>query len=59
MDEEPEPSNTRGALAAVGVLAVLVLLGLWLTGVIGSAGDIQDCVASGRTNCAPIDTHAR
>ncbi len=43
----------------MGALAVLVALGLWLSGVLGSANGIQDCVASGRTNCAPIDTQAR
>ncbi len=43
----------------MGALAVLVALGLWLSGVLGSANTIQDCVASGRTNCAPIDTQAR
>jgi hypothetical protein len=58
MDEEPDRS-VRGALAALVVLAVLIGLGLWLSGVLGSANTIQDCVASGRTNCAPIDTQNR
>jgi hypothetical protein len=56
MDNEPEPSPLRATLAAAGVLVVLVGLGLWLSGVLGSANNIQECVASGRTNCAPIDT---
>jgi hypothetical protein len=59
MEQEPEPSSRRGLLVAMGALAVLVALGLWLSGVLGSANGIQDCVASGRTNCAPIDTQAR
>jgi hypothetical protein len=59
MEQEPEPPSRRGLLVAMGALAVLVALGLWLSGVLGSANTIQDCVASGRTNCAPIDTQAR
>jgi hypothetical protein len=56
MDDEPDPASGRAMLAAAGVLVVLVGLGLWLSGVLGAANTIQDCVASGRTNCAPIDT---
>jgi hypothetical protein len=36
------------------VIALLVAGGLWLTHVLGSAAATQDCVAAGRTNCAPI-----
>ena len=56
MDDEPEPSNHRALLAAMGVLGLLVVLSLWLSGVLGSANAIQDCVASGRSNCAPVTT---
>jgi len=57
MDDEPERS-VRGLIAAAGALVILVGLGLWLSGVLGSANTIQDCVVSGQTNCAPIDTQA-
>ena len=56
MDDEPEPSNHRALLAAVAMLGLLVVVSLWLTGVLGSSSAIQDCVASGRTNCAPVTT---
>jgi hypothetical protein len=49
-----EPGSSRGALAALGVIALLVLGGLWLMHVLGNAATTQDCVASGRTNCAPV-----
>jgi hypothetical protein len=56
--EEPagdgDGGNRAGALAAMGVVAVLVGCGLWLTHVLGGAASIQDCMASGRTNCAPV-----
>jgi len=58
MEDEPEPTSPRALLAAVAVLVLLVALGLWLSGVLGSANTIQDCVASGRTNCAPIETQS-
>jgi len=38
------------------VALLLVILGLVLVKVLGDAGRLQDCVMSGRTNCAPIDT---
>jgi hypothetical protein len=52
-DDDAPPSN-RGALLALGVVALLILGGLWLTHVLGGAAATQDCLASGRTNCAPV-----
>ena len=49
-----EPGSGRQLAAALIVLAALVAAGLWLTGTLRSAASIQDCVAAGRTNCAPI-----
>jgi hypothetical protein len=44
----------------LGLLVTLLLVGLGfvLVRVLGSAGRLQDCVLSGRTNCAPIDSAA-
>jgi hypothetical protein len=55
-DDDTPPQSNRGALAALGVVAVLILGGLWLMHVLGNASATQDCLASGRTNCAPIAT---
>ena len=44
----------RQIVAVVLVLAVLVGAGLWITGALRGTASIQDCVASGRTNCAPV-----
>ena len=54
--EDHEPASNRGALVALGVVAALILGGLWLSHVLGGAASVQDCVASGRTNCAPVTT---
>jgi hypothetical protein len=53
-DDEYEPASNRGALIALGVVAALILGGLWLMHVLSAASATQDCIASGRTNCAPI-----
>ena len=52
--ERHEPSSNRGAVAALVVVLVLVVVGWLLTQALHKNGTIQDCVASGRTNCAPI-----
>jgi hypothetical protein len=55
--QEPrEPDSRRGAVIGLLVTAALVILGLILVKVLGDAGRLQDCVMSGRTNCAPVDT---
>jgi len=54
LDEGDDPGRIRQLIAAVVVLAALVAAGLWLTGALRGAANIQDCVAAGRTNCAPI-----
>ena len=50
----PGGSNARQVVAAVILLVALVGVGLWLSGTLRGAASIQDCVAAGRTNCAPI-----
>ncbi len=49
-----EGGNARQLVAAIILLVALVGIGLWLSGTLRGAASIQDCVASGRTNCAPI-----
>jgi hypothetical protein len=51
-----EPDSRRSALLGFLVALLLIVLGLILVRVLGNAGRLQDCVMSGRTNCAPIDT---
>ena len=56
-----EPGNRRPpdprwpALLGLLVTLLLVLGGVMLIHVLGRASRLQDCVMSGRTNCAPID----
>ena len=48
------PGRSRQLIASVLVIAVLLAAGLWLTGALRQNSNIQDCVAAGRTNCAPV-----
>jgi hypothetical protein len=55
-DDAPAPSRWRGVVG-IGLLVVLVLGVLYMAQQLRHAAAVQDCVASGRTNCAPIATH--
>jgi len=60
-DEHPETERQRTA-ANIGIavfLAVLIGGGIWLTNAIVNLRKTQDCVLSGRRNCAPISTPGR
>ncbi len=58
MSDDDQGPNPRRAL--VGLLAIVVLIGgvLFIMYRLNQAAQLQDCVASGRTNCAPIETSA-
>jgi hypothetical protein len=46
-------------LAALAFTIALVLAGVWLAIQIADLRKNQDCVLSGRRDCAPIDVNAR
>jgi hypothetical protein len=49
------PASRRAAVLGLIVTVLLILVGLALVKILGGAGRLQDCVLSGRTNCAPVD----
>lgn len=53
--EPPAPDRRRSGVISLLVIAGLVLGGLWLVHVLRKASQLQDCILSGRTNCAPIE----
>ena len=54
--EPRQPDPRRAALVGMLVALLLIIVGLILVKKLGDAARLQDCVMSGRTNCAPIDT---
>lgn len=52
-DDDPGGGPLR-AVAGLGLIVVLIVGVLFVMGQLRHAATIQDCVASGRTNCAPI-----
>jgi hypothetical protein len=55
---EPEDDgggSRRGALIGLLVAAVLVIAGYSLMTALRNQGRMEDCLMSGRSNCAPID----
>jgi hypothetical protein len=51
-----EPGSRRGAVLGLVVALLLIVIGLILVKLLGNSARLQDCVMSGRTNCAPIDS---
>jgi hypothetical protein len=54
-DDEPKGGPLR-AIVGLGLILVLILAVLFVMEQLRHASAIQDCVASGRTNCAPISS---
>jgi hypothetical protein len=49
----------RGPLIALGVVVLLFVIGWILARELYSSGKLEDCLLSGRTNCAPIENQSR
>jgi len=56
-DDQDEAANVRRrqALIAGGAVILLMVVGFVLARTLWSSARLQDCLMSGRTNCAPID----
>ncbi|HUA53321.1 MAG TPA: hypothetical protein VMB81_14210 [Candidatus Sulfotelmatobacter sp.] len=63
MDPKP-PRETKNeqegrvtsSLAGLAFVLLLVVVGLYLVHVLKKQSELEDCLMSGRTNCAPIET---
>ena len=55
-DDEAGANRQTASLAALAVLLLLVLVGLELIHVLRYKATIEDCLLSGRTNCAQTMT---
>jgi hypothetical protein len=54
-----ENSSRRGPMVALGVVVLLFVLGWFLAHELYLGGKLEDCVMSGRTNCAPLNTQSK
>jgi hypothetical protein len=55
-DDDPEPTGRSRALVGLVAIVLLVVGVLFIMQRLNQAAKMQDCLASGRTNCAPIET---
>ena len=58
-DSEPPEPSPRRALIGLAALIIMVVAVLFIMHRLNKAAQIQDCVASGRTKSAPIETPSR
>jgi len=54
MDEPDQGGSRRPAIAGLAIAVVLLVAGLWLAHELTAASKLQDCLMSGRSNCAII-----
>jgi len=54
-DHDDGDGSRRGALIGLVITAMLVIAGYYLMTVLRHQGQTEDCLMSGRSNCAPID----
>jgi hypothetical protein len=55
-DNGHEPDSRRPALIGLAVVLLLVVLGYFLVTALRQNAAMEDCLMSGRRNCAPIET---
>ena len=58
-DGEGEDGNRRAGLVALGVIALIAVVAWLLFRELSASSRLQDCLLSGRANCAPIATPSR
>ena len=57
--EEPEHDSRRTALLGLALIAVLVVAAYFLVNALRQNASMEDCLMSGRKNCAPIEVPAK
>jgi hypothetical protein len=58
-DRNKDTGNQRRSMIALGVVVLLFLVGWILARELYADSKMEDCMMSGRTNCAPLDTSGR
>jgi hypothetical protein len=58
-DQEPGPDSRRGPVIGLILVLALVVIGYFLVEALRKNANLEDCLMSGRTNCAPLDVPAK
>ena len=53
-DPDEQDQSRRGSLIALAVIVILFIVGWLLARELYQGEKLEDCLLSGRTNCAPI-----
>jgi hypothetical protein len=53
---DEQEGRVTSSLAGLAFVLVLVIVGLFLVRVLKKQSELEDCLMSGRTNCAPIES---
>jgi hypothetical protein len=54
-NDEDSGGNRRGAVIGLVITGLIVIAGYFLMNALRNEGKVEDCLMSGRTNCAPLD----
>jgi hypothetical protein len=54
-DNRRDDGNRRSALLAIAAVLLLAAVGWYLAHALSHSARLQDCLLSGRTNCAPLE----
>ena len=57
-DDAQEANRQTASLAAVAVVLLLIVVGLFLVQTLRSKGRIEDCLMAGRRNCDAVVAYA-
>jgi hypothetical protein len=57
-DDGHEPDSRRPAVIGLALVLLLVIGAYFLVTALRKNSDLEDCLMSGRRNCAPIETPA-
>jgi hypothetical protein len=58
-EDDQRNENPRGPLFALAAVVVIFVVGLLVFRTLYTSRRLEDCVLSGRTNCAPIESPAQ
>ncbi len=59
LNQDPGPDSRRPALIGLAVVLALVVIGYFLMTALRQNANLEDCLMSGRRNCAPIEAPAQ